>query len=410
MRLVTVAREFFADMRAQRLRTTLTVLGITWGTVAVVALLAFGVGFKRQMVIRSKGIGDGIVIMFPGRTTKPYQGYPDGRYIQFRESDIALLEHEIPAIGEISAEYGNNSTAVSRGTQVTRPRITGVYPVYGPMRNINVETGGRFIDQPDMDQRRRVVVLGDEIDSLLFGNMPAVGKTVSIGNTPFTVIGVMQPKDQSSSYNTRDKDRVFIPSTTYVALFGDRHVDNIIYKPTVAAQHDAIKHDVYATLGRAMHFDPTDHDALGIWDTAESLKFFDTFFFAFNLFLAVVGSFTLTVGGIGVANIMFIVVRERTREIGIKRSVGATRRDILFQFLAEAVMIVAIGAALGFAISWGLVALAGLFGNNEIVGHPEISPVVVTVTIGLLAGIAAFAGLFPATRAAKLDPVESLRY
>jgi len=410
MRLATVAREFFADVRAQRLRTALTIMGITWGTVAVVALLAFGVGFKRQMVIRSKGIGDGIVIMFPGRTTKPYEGYPDGRFIRFRESDVSVLRHDIPAIGEISPEYGSRNTAVSRGTQVTRPYITGIYPIYGPMRNINVQAGGRFIDPLDMAQRRRVVVLGDQIDSLLFGNEPAVGKLVNIGNMPFTVIGVMEPKDQSSSYNTRDKDRVFIPSTTYVALFGARFINNIIYKPKVAAQHGAVERAVYATLGRAQHFDPTDHDALGIWDTAENLKFFDTFFFGFNVFLAVVGSFTLTVGGIGVANIMFIVVRERTREIGIKRSVGATRHDILLQFLAEAAMIVAIGAALGLAISWGLVTLASLFGSNEIVGHPQISPVVVGVTLGLLAAIAAFAGLFPATRAANLDPVDALRY
>jgi putative ABC transport system permease protein len=410
VRVVTVAREFFADMRAQRLRTTLTILGITWGTVAVVALLAFGVGFKRQMVLRSKGIGDGIVIMFPGKTTKAFEGYPDGRFIRFRESDVSLLAHDIPAIGEISAEYGSRNAPVIRGTQVTRPYITGVYPIYGPMRNINVEPDGRFIDPPDMAERRRVVVLGDQIDSLLFGSKPAVGEVVLIGNTPFTVIGVMRPKDQSSSYNTRDKDRIFIPSTTYVAMFGDEFIDNIIYKPAVAAEHGAVEQEVYATLGRAKHFDPTDHDALGIWDTAESLKFFDTFFFGFNVFLAVVGSFTLTVGGIGVANIMYIVVRERTREIGIKRSVGATRRDILFQFLAEAVMIVAIGAAFGLALSWGLVALAGLVGSNEIVGHPEISGTVVAVTLCLLALIAAFAGLFPATRAAGLDPVEALRY
>ncbi|HKI94651.1 MAG TPA: ABC transporter permease, partial [Gemmatimonadales bacterium] len=274
MRLATVAREFFADVRAQRLRTALTIMGITWGTVAVVALLAFGVGFKRQMVIRSKGIGDGIVIMFPGRTTKPYEGYPDGRFIRFRESDVSVLRHDIPAIGEISPEYGSRNTAVSRGTQVTRPYITGIYPIYGPMRNINVQAGGRFIDPLDMAQRRRVVVLGDQIDSLLFGNEPAVGKLVNIGNMPFTVIGVMEPKDQSSSYNTRDKDRVFIPSTTYVALFGARFINNIIYKPKVAAQHGAVERAVYATLGRAQHFDPTDHDALGIWDTAEGLKFF----------------------------------------------------------------------------------------------------------------------------------------
>jgi putative ABC transport system permease protein len=405
-----VLRDFFADLSQQRLRTTLTILGITWGTVAVIVLLAFGTGLDRQTRKRFHGLGDRIVILFGGRTTKSFQGFPEGRYIHIRDEDVDLLRREIPEIVMISPEYSNRKTPVRRGTNAAFPNITGIVPAYGIMRNIIPAAGGRFIDPLDVAQRRRVAVLGDELTRLLFGDQQAVGQTVFVGDVPFTVVGVMQPKIQNSSYNGRDKDRIFIPATTHVALFGGRYVSDIIYRTSSAEITKDIQRRVYEVLGRKYKFDPTDHDALQLWDTVEWEKMFGYLFFAFNVFFALVGSFTLTVGGIGVANIMYIVVRERTREIGIRRSVGATRRSILYQFFAETFVIIGVGALLGFLISVGLVTIADHMPSNEIVGTPVLSPVVAAVTISLLAVIGFAAGFFPARKAASLDPVECLRY
>jgi putative ABC transport system permease protein len=230
-----------------------------------------------------------------------------------------------------------------------------------------------------------------------------------IGETPFTVIGVMRPKDQSSSYNSRDRDRVFIPASTHAAMFGQRYVSNIIYRTSGGVATQEAERGVFDVLGRKYRFDPTDDDAIGVWDTAEFEKMFSYLFLGFNVFFLIVGSFTLTVGGIGVANIMYIVVKERTKEIGIKRSMGATRADILRQFFVESTAIVAIGAAAGFLISIGVVKLMGFIPIREFVGVPIISGRVALVTAALLMFVAMLAGLFPARRAAALDPVECLR-
>jgi putative ABC transport system permease protein len=402
--------DFFNDIRTQRLRTLLTIMGITWGTVAVIVLLAFGVGMERQTRKRMHGLGERIVILFGNRTTKSFAGFPEGRYIRFQEEDVHLLQQEIPDIVEISPEYSTRRVPVRRGRNSAFPNITGVYPVYTEMRNVIADWGGRFINQADIDERRRVAFLGNELEDLLFDDEDPIGKIVFVGDVPFTVIGVLKEKQQNSSYNSRDRDRIFIPSSTYRAIFGDRYIANIIYRTSSPAVIAAVERRVNEVLGSKYRFDPTDEDAIWEWDTSEFEEILTAIFLGMNIFLGVVGAFTLTVGGIGVANIMYIVVRERTREIGIRRSIGARKKDIMLQFLGQTFVVVGTGAALGFLISFGLVKLGQWMPLKEFIGVPVISPVVAISTVVLLTGVALLAGFFPARRAANLDPVDCLRY
>lgn len=411
-RLVRAVGELWADVRAQKLRTAMTILGIAWGTVAVVVLLAFGTGLERQTMKRFHGLGERIVIVFGGETTKPFAGFGDGRQIRLREEDARLMIEQIPQIVLISPEYSWRNTPVRHERAITHPNITGVWPSYSYLRNVIPQMGGRFVNDADVDQRRRVVMLGDRIRDLLFEDVTGdvVGRQVMIGQTPFTVIGVMKPKVQNSSYNSRDRDRVFIPASTHAAMFGQRYVSNIVYRTTGGEATQEAERALFRLLGNKYRFDPTDDDAIGVWDTAEFEKMFSYLFFGFNLFFLIVGTFTLTVGGIGVANIMYIVVKERTKEIGIKRSIGATKTDILSQFFLESTAIVMIGAVFGFLLSVGIVKAMGYLPIRDFVGAPIISEQVAAVTMGLLMFVAVLAGFFPARRAAALDPVECLRH
>jgi len=407
--LRTTVTEFLRDMRAQKLRTFLTIFGIVWGTVAIVVLLAFGMGFKRQLAINMHGIGESVAIMFPGRTTKPFEGFGIGRPVRFLEDDARLLSTQVPAIGRVSPEYSAGDAQVRVGENITNTLVSGIYPVYAEMRSIIAEPGGRFIDDVDMKDRKRVALIGDEVKRLLFGEGEAVGKVVMVDAVPFLVVGVMQKKTQSSSYNRRDQDRVFIPASTFASVFGAVHVNNIIYTPKDPRQADQVQEEVRSILGKKYRFDPTDRDAVWIWDTSMFDKFIFYFFLAFNLFMGLIGSFTLGVGGIGVANIMYIVVQERVREIGVRRAVGARKSSILAQFFAETFFIIAIGSTIGFLFAWGITLVMRYIPITEFVGTPEISVTVALATVVVLAVIGLAAGLFPARRAANLNVVECLR-
>ncbi len=410
MRLVTLFAQLVDDLRRQRLRTALTVLGITWGTTAVVVLLAFGVGLERQMTVNARGMGDGLVLVSGGRTTLPFRGFPERRSIRLTEADVDLVANDVAGLEVVTPEYGTWGRYIRRGETRTEVFLTGVRADYGDLRNVFAQAGGRFINEADLAGQRRVIVLGDEVKRLLFGDGDAVGQEVFVGRTPFTVVGIMAPKGQNSSYQARDQDRAFIPATTYRVMEGSQHINHLLFRPVDPEFAQLATTGIREVLGRKHAFDARDRDALNVWDTNEMMTMFKYLFLGFNIFLGLVGTFTLVVGGVGVANIMFVVVQERTREIGLRRSLGARRREILGQVLMEALLVVSLGAALGFVIAFGLAKAGGMLPIDEFVGVPTISPGVALFTAGLLAVVGLVAGLLPARRAARLDPAEALRW
>jgi putative ABC transport system permease protein len=404
----TIFSEFIVDLRAQKLRAFLTMFGIIWGTVAIVVLVAFGVGFKKQTAASMHGIGEGIAIMFPGKTTKPWAGYGIGRPISYIEDDTKLIASQVPNVCAISPEFSRRTTA-RVGVNILNPTISGVNIVYSEMRNIIPEAGGRFINILDLQDRRRVAVIGDKVKEFLFGDQDAIGKTVFVGQVPFLVIGVMQKKTQPSSYNSRDQDRIFIPISTFTSVYGTTHLSDIIYQIKDPRLGEQTEQEVRAALSKRYKFDPTDKDAVWIWDTTmfDRLSFY--MFLGINIFLGLIGSFTLGVAGLGVANIMFIVVQERIKEIGVKRAVGATKTNILVQFFTETFFIVFTGSAIGFLISYGIITLLSMIPIKEYVGTPELSFEVVGITIFILIVVGLLSGLMPARRASNIDVVECLR-
>jgi len=400
-------RQILQDVRHQRLRTLLTLLGITWGTVSVSLLISFGEALQKRIVKNQRGLGENIVIAWPSRTSIPFEGLGKGRRIRVSEEDIEALRREIPE-ATFSGEYEREKNAFRQDRVRVSPQISANSPVFAVMRNIIPAAGGRYVNPLDVDRRRRVVFLGDKLKADLFGDAEAVGKTVMIDSVPFLVIGVMEKKAQDSSYSGRDQDKAFVPDTTYKGLHSETYVSDFIFQARESSLVPDVTRRVYEVLGRRHQFDPKDKEAIGMWDTTEAEKFFKVFFGVFRAFLAIIGSFTLLVGGIGVSNIMYVVVEERTREIGVKLAVGAKPRFIQTQFLVETLTLTAVGGLLGFLITLGVMAVfpAQL---DEYVGTPEASPVTILTTAAMLGIVGLAAGYFPARRASLLDPVVALK-
>jgi putative ABC transport system permease protein len=409
MALAVFLSQFLRDMRSQKLRTFLTVFGIFWGTASVILLLAFGKGIHARQQKAFRGMGEYIVIMWPGRTSIPFQGLGRNRVIRFRESDAEVLKREVPHMGAISPEYVLWDAKGRVGKIERLIRIMGCWPEFGPMRNIIPEEGSRFVDDVDMGLKRRVIFLGTDLKKELFGEEDAIGRLVFVNGVPFKVIGVMRKKEQDSSYGGRDVNSAFIPSSTFKAMYGREYVNDIVFKADEIGRTESVKKGVYKVLGSRYKFDPDDKEALAIWDTTEQEKFFATFFGAFRVFLGVIGAFTLIVGGIGVSNIMNVVVEERTKEIGIKMALGAKPRFIMGQFVIETLTLTGIGGALGFLFAWSVVSVVPRFKVEDYIGTPDISSSVAIAAMLVLGVVGVLSGYFPARRASQCNPIEALR-
>ena len=403
-------RNLVRDLLRQPLRTALTLSGVVWGTFSVILLIAFGDFVSKAQIKRFHGMGQGIVLVSPSRTTLPWQGFLKGKPVRVTPEMVEAIPEKVAGIEYISPEFVGRGI-LRNGRNEFNNTIRGINPVFERMRNTIAETG-RFIDPEDMAQRKRVAFIGDVLAKNLFGDVPAVGRTVFIDRVPFTIVGVMRKKTQNSNYNgQRDELCAFIPWTTFAALYGNKYVSNVIFRPADFGRNKAVMGDIKKHLAKLIGFSPEDPDALGIWDTLDFEKQFRTFFIAFTVFMAVIGSFTLLVGGVGVASIMRVVVEERTREIGIKLAVGARRKTILRQFFAESLMIMLVGGILGFVLSGLALQAAKAFPGQftEFVGVPVLNPLVIVSTIFILLAIGVVAGMIPARAAASTDPIAALR-
>jgi putative ABC transport system permease protein len=411
--LALVWRLFRADLGHQTKRIVLTVLAIAWGTLSIVLLLSFGEGLKRSFAKGSRGMGEGIAVVWPGATTRAHMGLPSGRPIPLKEEDPDLLRGRIPEIAVLSVEF-SKWVPVTVGTKTLNARVRGVDPEFGEMRNLLPQPGGRFLNRRDAEEKRRVVFLGEELARDLYGTEDVVGRTLLINQSVFLVVGVAQKKIQMGMYNGPDKNQACIPAPTFKSSYTDARIQNLVYRPVSLELGDMAKAQVYRVMGAKYHFDPEDTRALGIWDTREGQRITDNIALGIQIFLGIIGGLTLFVGGMGVANIMYAVVKERTREIGVKMALGAKERQVMLPFVLEALLMTVLGGILGTGVSLGLiVVIAALPLKGEafdLMGRPTFSPAIAAATAMVLGTIGSLAGFFPAKRASSVNPAVSLRY
>ncbi len=411
--MIELIKEFLHDMGNHRMRTALTLIAIAWGTLSVVLLLAFGSGFGEAMEEGMVNAWNRVVILYGGETGEVFHGLPKDRPIRLTEADAALLKETVPDIVMISPEYEKNVELQYGKTHLTT-ECEGAGPSFEVMRTMYPQAGGRFIDANDIKYRKRSLFLGPTVAHHLFKGANPVGKTVMLDKVPFTVIGIMEKKLQTSMNNGPDSWRAIIPYSTFRIIYGMKYVNSILIRGFAPSTQARMINDIRKVLAAKYRFDPTDDRALNMFDTMRIDEMIKKITLGLEIFLGAVGFFTLMIAGVGVANVMYVVVKERTREIGIKLAVGAKKTYVLWQFVFETLLISLLGGTTGLLLSWGIVAATGLLNTSSgalrFLGRPALSVGIMLFTVIALTLIGLLAGVFPARRAASVDPVESLRY
>jgi putative ABC transport system permease protein len=400
-----------------RLRSILTMMGITWGLVSVVILLAYGQGLGGGVLAAFSAMGNNVIVLWPGQTSMQAGGQRAGKKVKFEYADVEAIRADVPLVRAVSAE-STDQMPYKVGTRVVSIQTRGVELPYGQMRRLEIEDG-RYFDASDFAEHRRVVILGSDANKKIFQGAPAVGQSVEIGGQMFDVIGVMKQKIQDSMYEGPDNQDGFIPFDCYRDLKSQRDPDMIVFQPLDPTLDTKTLAAVREVIGRHHHFNPKDDKATPEWNTIETKGMISAFSLGLQVLLGVIGALTLGVGGVGVMNIMLVSVTERTKEIGLRKALGARHLHILTQFLLEALVLTFMGGVAGVVLSLALThaipplpLYSALYktANHQGDIFLNLSASVMTVSFIILSLVGIASGFWPAWKAARLSPIEALRY
>jgi putative ABC transport system permease protein len=415
MTLADLFRDVLRTLWAHKMRAFLTMFGIAWGIVSIVLMVAAGEGLEKGQEEQAKTLGKDVMIVFHGRTSLQAGGIHAGRLVHWDDADMPVVQAETPDCQYAIPELEQDTVRAHSNFNDAAFTVTGSYPAFAYIRTLDVGLG-RFYDWDDMREARRVAFLGSDAAKQLFPGRDPVGSNIYLNDFPYIVIGVMQKKKQDSSYDGWDVNKVFIPFSAMRRDFPDKPpgtpttFDQLLVTPKSVDQHEACKREIRVALARMHRYDPNDKEACPIWDTVQEAQAFKTMTDGMKYFLGAVGIVTLMLGGLGVMNVMLVAVRERTREIGVRKAIGAPSGTILRQFFVEALMIAFLSGAIGLGVAFGFCWLVNLLPMPDFFAGltPDwTSAFVATVLLGTIAIAAA---LYPARKAASIDPIEALRY